>query len=131
MKKIFLLLVLIFSNSGYSAETDLTLRYLSKESYSVVQTKKINGIRVNEICLKTGSTCQALRVLKAKVSSAPKTTAPFVGNPAANFCWDVGAKNRILKDEQNNQYDYCVFEDGSMADAWMLYEAHHPKAVAK
>lgn len=95
-----------------------------------VQTQKIGNFRINDLCVKKQN-CKAMLVAKGKPFKVQETKAPFVGNPGANYCWDVGAKNRVLKDEKNNQYDFCVFEDGSMIDAWDLYRAHYPSPVIK
>lgn len=118
------LLLLVISLSSFAANSDLKLKYFTNNSYILVTTKKIGAFQVNDLCQKNSS-CKALQIAKGKPFKIQPTKAPFLGNPAANYCWDAGAKNRILKDEKNNQYDYCVFDDGSMIDAWNLYSAHH------
>lgn len=119
LKASTLLLSLAFASS------DLELRYFVNNAYTKVETKKVDNFRVNDVCVKNKK-CKAMEVAKGKPFKIKPTKTPFVGNPGANYCWDAGAKNRVLKDSKNNQYDFCVYEDGSMVDAWDLYSAHYP-----
>ncbi|WP_413612888.1 DUF333 domain-containing protein [Bdellovibrio sp. HCB-110] len=122
--------LIFLSSLAFTAGTDLKLKYFVNNAYTQVQTQKIGNFRINDLCVKKQN-CKAMLVAKGKPFKVQETKAPFVGNPGANYCWDVGAKNRVLKDEKNNQYDFCVFEDGSMIDAWDLYRAHYPSPVIK
>lgn len=115
---------------AFAANSPLKLRYFQNESYKQVVTEKVGQFRVDEKCAKSSS-CKSLQIAKGGPYKIHKTKASFIGNPAANYCWDVGAKNRVLKDEKNNQYDYCVFEDGSIIDAWTLYSSHFPREKIK
>lgn len=124
----FIFLILLSSQSASAASTDLKLKYFVINTYTQVQTQKVGNFRINDLCVKKQN-CKAMLVAKEKPFKIQQTKAPFVGNPAANYCWDVGAKNRVLKDDKNNQYDFCVFEDGSMIDAWDLYQAHYPATI--
>ncbi|WP_374076676.1 DUF333 domain-containing protein [Bdellovibrio bacteriovorus] len=126
----FASLILLGSLIASAAGTDLKLKYFVNNAYTQVQTQKIGNFRINDLCVKKQN-CKAMLVAKGKPFKVQETKAPFVGNPGANYCWDVGAKNRVLKDEKNNQYDFCVFEDGSMIDAWDLYRAHYPSPIIK
>ncbi|WP_295900349.1 DUF333 domain-containing protein [uncultured Bdellovibrio sp.] len=127
------ILNILFSLSflvAHASPEDLNLKYFVNNAYTQVQTKKIDKFRVNDLCVKKQN-CKAMLTAKGKPFKVQQTKAPFTGNPGANYCWDVGAKNRVLKDDKNNQYDFCVFDDGSMVDAWDLYQAHYPAATVK
>lgn len=124
------IIAFVIFGSAHAAESDLKLKYFVNNAYTSVQTQKVGTFRVNDVCSKNPK-CKALTVGRGKPVQIQKTKAAFVGNSGANYCWDVGAKNRILKDEKNNQYDYCVFEDGSMIDAWDLFSAHYPAPTVK
>lgn len=126
----FIYLILLSLSVTSAAGTDLKLKYFVNNAYTQVQTQKIGNFRINDLCAQKQN-CKAMLVAKGKPFKVQETKAPFVGNPGANYCWDVGAKNRVLKDEKNNQYDFCVFEDGSMIDAWDLYRAHYPSPTIK
>jgi putative hemolysin len=119
----------MFLQHAIAAET-IDLKYLSNGKYLDVKIVKIGKSKVSIDC-QANTACTALKVANGKAFKIQLTSAPFVGNPGANYCWDIGAKNRILKDEKNNQYDFCVFEDGSMIDAWNLYSKHYPPARIK
>lgn len=131
MKLVFTFISLLLPLSALGAEKILTLKYYVDKDYVSVPTRRIGKVRVNDMCYRKVSTCKALKVSKTSPKSARQKKNTLAGNPGANYCWDLGAKNRILKDDQNNQYDFCVFEDGSMVDAWNLYEAHYPAAIIK
>lgn len=108
-----------------SLAKSLNLKYNIDGKSTVVNIVEIKKNKVSANCLKNSS-CLAMKISNGKPAKIQVTKSPFVGNPGANYCWDVGAKNRILVDEKNNQYDFCVFEDGSMIDAWNLYSKHYP-----
>ncbi|WII73879.1 DUF333 domain-containing protein [Bdellovibrio sp. 22V] len=120
----------VLSHLAFAANSEMTLRYYVNNAYTQVKTQKVDQVRVNDVCV-TKKNCKALTAVKSKPFKIQPTKAPFVGNPGANYCWDAGAKNRVLKDQSNNQYDFCVFDDGSMVDAWDLYKAHYPPNVIK
>ena len=89
---------------------------------------EIQKAQFSTSCLKSGKpSCEAWKVFSGKAKTETESKIPLAGDPAAKYCWDVGAKNRILKSADNKQYDYCVFNDGSMIDAWDLYYRHFPK----
>lgn len=121
--------LLIVSASISFAEVTNKFKYFVNGKYTDVETISISSVRVNLLCKNTA--CKALKVANGKPFKIQKTEAPFVGNIGANYCWDVGAKNRILLDSKNNQYDFCVFDDGSMIDAWNLYTKHYPPKFVK
>ncbi len=122
----FLLITLSIMFLQYADATEnKNLKYLNNGNYLDVKIVKIGKYKVSISC-HTNTSCAALKVANGKPFKIQKTDAPFVGNMGANYCWDVGAKNRILLDSKNNQYDFCVFDDGSMIDAWNLYSKHYP-----
>lgn len=96
------------------------------KSYQSVQIATMNDIKISKSCLekKNKMNCQAWLAIQKKVAdqSAP---SPMLGHPAARYCLANNAKNQILRDENQREYDYCVFSDGSMVDAWSLYNRHH------
>lgn len=120
----------IFSFVFATSSQNVSFRYYVNDKYVDVAIVKVGDLRVNEICKKTSS-CQALKTAKGKPFKTQESKAPTYGNPAANYCWDVGAKNRILKDSKNHEYDFCVFPDGSMIDAWNLHSKHYPPKPIK
>lgn len=108
-----------------SHSSDLSFRYYVDSKYTNVNIVQIGDLKVNEIC-KRKKNCKAVTVATGQPIKARGSTGPTYFHAGASYCWDVGAKNRILKDAQNNEYDFCVFDDGSMIDAWNLYGKHYP-----
>jgi hypothetical protein len=99
--------------------------------YESVKVQEHEGFHLSEACFKTKTPkCQAWEATQKKVT-ASKSKIPLEGNPAARFCLDHEGLNRILIDKSNKQYDYCLFKDGSMVDAWDLYYHFNPKKVIK
>jgi len=116
---------IFFSSVGFGA--DFTLKYFNNEKYEQIKMTEIQKAQFSASCLKNGKpSCEAWKVFSGKPKVETKSKVPLAGDPAAKYCWDVGSKNRILKSSDNKQYDYCVFADGSMVDAWDLYYKHFP-----
>ncbi|WP_413581998.1 DUF333 domain-containing protein [Bdellovibrio sp. HCB288] len=110
------------------AHADQTLKYYNNDKYEQIKFKTYEKANINEACFKGGKpSCKAWTVFTGKAKTPTKNPTPLAGNPAALYCWDVGAKNRILKAQNNDQYDACVFDDGSMIDSWDLYYKHFPR----
>lgn len=108
---IFFLLASTYLSVAYG-----NYRYFNKGTYESVTIVKVDNLKVNEM-YRLKNKCQALTIAKGKPHKAESSSGPVYHNAGASYCWDVGAKNRILKDAKNNEYDFCVFEDGFMIDA--------------
>ena len=121
MRTYFFLLFFLFSIESLSKE--IGLQYFVNGKYIGIKIERIENLKIN---CSTKAKCKALAVAKGKPFKAEESTGPSYHNAGASYCWDVGAKNRILKDAKNNEYDFCVFDDGSMIDAWNLYSKHYP-----
>ncbi|QDK38016.1 DUF333 domain-containing protein [Bdellovibrio sp. NC01] len=126
MRTLLIAFTLLLSSQSF-AQT--SLNYYENEKYREVKISEYQGAKIGADCIKSGKpSCQAWTAYTGKPateSTKPNTT--LAGNPAAQYCWDLKAKNRILKEKDGKQYDYCVFEDGSMIDSWTLYYKHFPK----
>lgn len=124
MKLIFLVISLL----SLQAFAQTSLKFFENEKYKDIKITEYQKIHLNSECFKGGKPqCQAWLTFTGKAKDLTKAKTPLAGNPAAHYCWDVGAKNRILKAADGKQYDYCVFEDNSMIDAWDLYYKHFPR----
>lgn len=44
------------------------------------------------------------------------------GNPASDYCKNLKGKNEILKDKNNNEWDFCELKNGIVIDSWALYK---------
>lgn len=103
----------------------LSLKLYENGKYKTVKITDHQGAKLSESCVKKGkATCTAWTVFSGKPATRSKAVKELLGNPAALYCGDLKSKNRILKDEAGNQYDYCVFDDGSMVDSWTIYNKH-------
>lgn len=119
-------MVLLIASSA--AHADQTMKYFNNDKYEQRKIKTYQKANLNEACFKAGKpSCKAWTVYMAKAKTPTKNPTPLAGNPAALYCWDVGAKNRILKAQNGDQSDFCVFDDNSMIDSWDLYYKHFPK----
>lgn len=127
-QKIVAMLFLAISFCTQAWATDTSLRYYNNGKYEQIKMTEIQKAHISSSCIKNGKpSCEAWKVLSGKPKPESESKIPLAGDPAAKYCWDVGAKNRILKSSDNKQYDYCVFADGSMIDAWDLYYKHFPR----
>lgn len=124
MKLIFLAALLL----SVQAFAQASLKFFENEKYKDIKITDYQKAHLNSECIKSGRPqCQAWSTFSGKTKDLTKADTPLAGNPAAHYCWDVGAKNRILKAADGKQYDYCVFADSSMIDAWDLYYKHFPR----
>jgi hypothetical protein len=80
--------------------------------------------RLSKSCLKSGNQCLAILALKKKVSE-PSPPTELLGHPAARYCQSHDATNLIFIDQKKNEFDYCLFKDGSFINSWDLYNATH------
>lgn len=88
-----------------------------------IETQSHSGIEVTKSCFPKKSKvpkCDAYNALSEKVT-VQKPDMPLAGHPAAFYCGSAGGHNRILKDSENNEYDFCEFKDGTMINSWNLY----------
>ena len=123
------MIILLFSMAlAQSTGTTKTLSLFNGKGYDKVKLTVIDKVSVNDTCVKNKK-CAAL------VAAATKKTLPptegLAGNPASNYCVEQKGVPRILKDEKRNEYDFCLFKDGSLVDSWELYTKHYPVNVVK
>lgn len=111
--------------SALAAELTLDLYNSDKKSYQRIAITEVEGVKISKNCLKSGKMhCAAWKAVGQKAALTPTPGVGTVGNPAARYCHAHNANNRILLDAKKREYDYCVFSDGSMVDAWSLYNKH-------
>lgn len=107
-----------------------TFKISKAGKYTDVQVQEHLGLHITADCTKSKPPkCDALEATKEKVLSKG-SKAPFIGHPASNYCKSKNGSSRILIGKDNKQYDYCLFQDGSMIDSWDLYYKHYPKSDA-
>jgi putative hemolysin len=110
------------------AQSVKSLSLYNGKSYDKIQVTQIEKLWVNDICVKNKK-CQALETAKTK-KEMPVNNTGLAGNPASTYCLANKGVPRILKDEKRQEYDYCIFKDGSLVDSWDLYSKHYsPPAV--
>lgn len=119
---------LVFFSLGANSTVAQQYRMFSekKKSYDLVAIVGHNGVSISQSCLKkTKKSCDALKALQSKVDLAQTPGVGVIGNPAARYCLANNALNRILLDSKGAEYDFCLFNDGSLVDAWDLYNKHY------
>lgn len=129
MRKFLIFGVIQFSGV-FAQAADLGLKYYdsSTKVYKPIQVIEKDGVTISKDCLKSGKMkCQAWDAVLNKKALTPTPGVGVVGNPAARYCHDYNANNLIVLDAKKNEYDYCVFSDGSMIDSWSLYYKHFRK----
>ncbi|KYG60755.1 hypothetical protein AZI85_12250 [Bdellovibrio bacteriovorus] len=115
---------MFFSLAALCKDDALKLFSPKTNKYEIIKIVTKDGFKISSNCLKSGKLdCLAWKAAKGSLKTPQ--VGPLIGNPAAKYCSVFDANNRILKDEKAREYDYCVFPDGSMIDAWTLYNGHH------
>lgn len=100
----------------YSSET---------KKYLNVTVMDYQGFTISQSCLKEGKmSCEAWKAAQKKVEPVATPGVGVIGNPAARYCQAQKSLNRILLDSKEREFDYCEFTDGSVIDAWSLYNKH-------
>ncbi|MDG0817302.1 DUF333 domain-containing protein [Bdellovibrio svalbardensis] len=124
MKLLIYFSVFLGSISSFAATTELRMFSADKKKYDTVRVTEYQGVKISESCVKAGkANCQAWTAVQNKIPQTPPPTA-VLGNPAAHYCLDQKANNRILIDEKKREFDFCVFADGSVIDSWSLFNKH-------
>jgi putative hemolysin len=61
---------------------------------------------------------------KATIANQDKTKTSQIQapHPASHFCIKSTGKSEIYYDSENNQHDYCVFENKFIIDSWDFYK---------
>lgn len=96
-----------------------------KKKYELVKVMDHQGVILSENCQKKGKMdCVAWKAVQNKVALQETPGVGVIGNPAARYCLSQKSVNRILLDEKGKEYDFCVFPDGSLVDAWSLFNKH-------
>ncbi|XGC80998.1 DUF333 domain-containing protein [Bdellovibrio bacteriovorus] len=99
------------------------------EKYTVVKTKTLNGIVVDEKCA-SQKNCEAKNALNTK-KEFPSAPHPAMQNPAAHYCTSYGAKNLVAVSPTGGEVNFCRFKDGSYINSWNLFYKHFPKTTVK
>ena len=122
--------IFLFSIVSIFANADVAdLKMQSAGKYVPVKIQEYNGLKLTRDCFKSKiPKCDAF-VATTKKTLISKSKIPLAGHPAARLCLDRDGLNRIVKDKDNKQYDYCLFKDGSMIDAWNLYYLTYSKTT--
>ena len=94
-----------------------------------IEMKKTGKFLVDEKCFNQQKNCLSLKSV-GKFSGVKRTPAELVGHPASQHCSDLGGEVLVLRDKDQNQWNFCKFGDGSMIESWSLFRSL-PKAKGK
>lgn len=127
MRILLSLSILLVSGIAIADDVQLKLYSPTKKTYEKITITNINGLKISKGCLNSKQKCGA-QVAVDNPKKLSESNIGLTGNPAARYCQSYSAVSRILKNEKNQEYDFCVFPDGSMIDAWSLYGKHHKES---
>ncbi len=81
----------------------------------------LDGMSVNENCYAHKKDCFMFFINKEKAPKKQSKKDPQqVGNPASIYCNSIGGVSEIYTDKENNQHDYCNFNESYIIDSWNL-----------
>ena len=115
MRRIIFIAFLLIAQSAIAADL---YYWLQDSQYAQVKIVEIDGLKVNGFC-KKNKKCQAIESTKNKVTFTTKKGQ--VGHPYSQACKKVNGRGVFLKDKKMNQYDYCLFQDGSLISSRDLH----------
>ncbi len=73
------------------------------------------------LCVILLTSCRLFVDDSTATPSQPDDAQANMPNPASVFCEENGGTVENRKDEQGNEYGYCIFSDGSECDEWAYY----------
>lgn len=124
-------MIMIFSMVMWASWAGADLKVFDGKSYQPLKVQEFQQLKLSMNCFK-GKTpqCEAWKASRKRVA---RTNLPQAlgGNPAARYCLDAGGENRIAKTDAGQEYDYCLFKDGSLVESWGLYNKFNPISVRK
>lgn len=92
-----------------------------KAELSKINIVELDGMWVNEFCYKHKKDCLMFFINKEKAPKKELKKDPLqAGNPASLYCNSIGGVSEIYTDAENNQHDYCNFNDKYIIDSWNL-----------
>jgi putative hemolysin len=116
--KILLLLILVSTNIRaeeyfFTPERNKTIK---------IKFEKLNGVLVNDLCLKEKKECLKLidSIKKNKIETVKTDKKAPLGNPASTNCEAHQGQSEILRDAKHNEYDFCVLDKKYFVDSWDL-----------
>lgn len=99
------------------------------KKYVEIKTRELEGLQLTTDCFKSAKPkCDSLAATTKKIAMSD-SKIPLTGHPAARLCLDYDGLNRILISKDKDQYDFCLFKDGSMINAWDLYYHFNQKPM--
>lgn len=125
MRRFLIIFIATFASLFCFADTG-TFKTFSDgtKKYQIVKTFDVEGVTISQGCKVKGKmSCEAWSAVINK--RAPASSSGVLGNPAAKYCGEYNAFNRIFLDAKGREFDFCVFKDNSSIDAWSLYYKHH------
>lgn len=84
---------------------------------------EIDGLKVNDICLRDQAGCRALKVFKGP-SKWRQLKSSKDGNATGAYCELLGGTQLLAKKAGEPGAQFCVFPDLSFIDARALYAKH-------
>lgn len=116
MMKIIILLSLV----SLVLHAEEFIFYSDSNKSEKISIQRLNGLHVNARCLKEKKDC--LKVIESikKDKVELKNVKGPLGNPASINCKTHHGQSEILRDHQNNEYDYCLLEKKYLIDSWDL-----------
>lgn len=120
------IIFILFASTSYALNPN-KMKLSKDNGYIDVTIRTYQNFHLSDNCFKSsGPKCDSFEATKKKIERTISKNQS-VGHPAARYCHDKNGVVRILIDENKKQYDYCLFNDGSMIDSWDLYYEHFPK----
>lgn len=116
MKTFFLLLI----SFSFAVKAEVFTYWPDQKTEQKIKMTKLNGMTVNEVCMKEKKACLKIieSVIKNRVEK--KTEAGPLGNPASINCEANKGQSEVLRDSKNNEYDFCLLEKKYLVDSWDL-----------
>lgn len=102
-----------------------------EDKYRIFKTKKYEELEFDTSCFKGSKPdCDAYKFSQVRpINPPPKHEA--MNNFAAIACENITGRNMIALDKDRNEYNFCLFKDGSMVNSWSMYFKYNPVPVIK
>ncbi len=134
-----LLIIFLFASNVYAGSGPVKVPKLANAEFAVFDGTKYRkfstfiayGLKLSSECKpkKGPIICKAFEASTKKIEKIISPASQM--NPASILCNQLGGKNLIALNNAREEFNYCEFEDRSMANSWSLYYKFYPKNIMK
>lgn len=99
--------------------------FFENDKYIKFTFIEYENLKLSNLCFKRNRA--PLCLAYSSSIKGPIKNIPYRGNPASQYCNEIGGINLIAFDSKKNEINICYFDDRSFVNSWSLYYKAFPK----